>query len=123
MAEFLPAKGKTIAAGDVARLAEGVKASQEKRPSISKSVALELQQIEREYRFTTAARAEFQQLLGTLGLDSAFPIQIPPNREPVWAHHHHPLHKHRSSAQLPAAADVVIIGAGLTGASAAYHLR
>jgi FAD dependent oxidoreductase len=89
----------------------------------SKQLATELQRTERECRFTSAARAEFQTLLGTLGLDSAFPIQIPVDSEPFWFHYAHPLRHYRSHAQLPPEADVVIIGAGLTGASAAYHLR
>jgi len=89
----------------------------------SKQLATELQRTERECRFTSAARAEFQTLLGTLGLDSAFPIQIPADSEPFWFHYAHPLRHYRSQAQLPPEADVVIIGAGLTGASAAYHLR
>ena len=86
-------------------------------------LAAELQRIERECRFTSAARAEYQTLLGMLGVDSAFPIQVPVNCEPSWSRYAHPLKQYRSHAQLPAEADVVIIGAGLTGASAAYHLR
>jgi glycine/D-amino acid oxidase-like deaminating enzyme len=89
----------------------------------SQQLAAELQRIERECRFTKAARAEFQTLLGMLGLDSAFPIQMPVNDEPLWSRYAHPLKHYRSHAQLPAEADIVIIGAGLTGASAAYHLR
>ena len=89
----------------------------------SQQLASELQRIERECRFTSAARTEFQALLGTLGLDSAFPIQVPVNSEPWWSRYAHPLKHYRSHSQLPAEADVVIIGAGLTGASAAYHLR
>src|SRR5438309_6721276 len=89
----------------------------------SQQLASELQRIERECRFTSAARTEFQALLSTLGLDSAFPIQVPVNSEPWWSRYAHPLKHYRSHSQLPAEADVVIIGAGLTGASAAYHLR
>ena len=88
----------------------------------SKQVAAGLQRIEKECRFTEAARAEFQDLLGTLGLDSAFPIKLPATSEPPWFRYAHPLKHYRSQAQLPAEADIVIIGAGLTGASAAYNL-
>src|SRR5579863_4054496 len=80
---------------------------------VSKHVASKLQRIERECRFTSAARAEFQNLLGTLGLDSAFPIQIPVDSEPSWSRYVHPLKHYRSQARLPPEADVVIIGAGL----------
>jgi glycine/D-amino acid oxidase-like deaminating enzyme/CRP-like cAMP-binding protein len=89
----------------------------------SRQLARQLQRIERKCRFTSSGRAEFQTLLGTLGLDSAFPIQVPVNSEPRWSHHIHPLKHYRSQPQLPREADIVIIGAGLTGASAAYHLR
>ncbi len=89
----------------------------------SKKLAAALQRIERKRRFTPAARAEFQTVLGTLGIDSAFPIQVPVNSEPFWSLYSHPLKHYRSRPQLPAEADVVIVGAGLTGASAAYHLR
>ena len=79
--------------------------------------------MERACRFTAAARARFQTLLGQLGMESSFPIQVPVNAEPLWYRYPHPLKQYRSRPQLPAEADVVIIGAGLTGASAAYHLR
>ena len=48
---------------------------------------------------------------------------MPVNSEPPWFRYVHPLKHYRSHAQLPEEADIVIIGAGLTGASAAYHLR
>ena len=89
----------------------------------SKQLTTELQRIERECRFTPAARAEFQTLLGMFGIDSAFPIQVPVNSEPYWFRYGHPLKHYRSRPRLPTEADVVIVGAGLTGASAAYHLR
>lgn len=90
---------------------------------ISRQVAEELQRIERTYHFTSSARAEFQNLLGLLGIDSAFPIRVPANSEPCWLGYDHPLKQYRSRQCPPAEADIVIIGAGLTGASAAYHLR
>jgi glycine/D-amino acid oxidase-like deaminating enzyme len=89
----------------------------------SKQLGTKLQRLERKGRFTLPARAEFQNLLGTLGLDSAFPTQIPVDSEPFWSRYVHPLKHYRSHPQLRPEADVVIIGAGLTGASAAYHLR
>ena len=42
--------------------------------------------------------------------------------QPYWFRGGQPLAGFRSHAELPARADVVVIGAGLTGASAAYHL-
>lgn len=50
------------------------------------------------------------------------PIPMPANSEPFWFRCERPLANYQSQAKLPASADVVVIGAGLTGASAAYHL-
>jgi len=50
------------------------------------------------------------------------PIGVPLSDEPYWFRVGHPLANHQSRPELPDSADVVVIGAGLTGASAAYHL-
>ena len=47
---------------------------------------------------------------------------IPANAEPYWLRHENRLAGFQSDNRLPDFADVVVIGAGLTGASAAYHL-
>jgi glycine/D-amino acid oxidase-like deaminating enzyme/CRP-like cAMP-binding protein len=47
---------------------------------------------------------------------------LPASDEPYWFRVGHPLANHQSNPSLPESADVVVIGAGLTGASAAYHL-
>jgi hypothetical protein len=44
------------------------------------------------------------------------------NDEPIWFRGGHPLANYQSRPALPESAEVVVIGAGLTGASAAYHL-
>lgn len=49
--------------------------------------------------------------------------RLPPSDEPFWHRGPHPLANHQSAGRLPTEADVVVIGAGLVGASAAYHLR
>jgi glycine/D-amino acid oxidase-like deaminating enzyme len=116
-------RGKPIRTEQVRRLKAALAESLDRRARVSQSLAGELQRIERECRFTSAARAEFQTLLGALALDSAFPIHVPIDAEPSWFRYVHPLKHYRSHPRLPAEADVVIIGAGLTGASAAYHLR
>jgi glycine/D-amino acid oxidase-like deaminating enzyme len=41
---------------------------------------------------------------------------------PYWRTELHPLDSHRSTEQLPAQCDVLIIGAGMSGVSFAYHL-
>lgn len=66
--------------------------------------------------------AEFQGLLARVGVATHREIGLPPEDQPYWFRAGHPLAGYRSHAELPATADIVIIGAGLTGASAAYHL-
>ncbi len=82
----------------------------------------ELEAIDRVAEFSPAARAEFEQLLARVGVATHRPIGLPIDDQPYWFRHGHPLAGHRSRTELPVSADVVIIGAGLTGAAAAYHL-
>ena len=117
------AQRRRISGKQVRELKAALAKSLDRNGRASKQVATELQRIEKECRFAAAARAEFQDLLGALGLDSAFPIKLPATSEPPWFRYTHPLKHYRTHSQLPREADIVIIGAGLTGASAAYHLR
>src|SRR5688572_1731680 len=85
-------------------------------------LAKQLQSLERHCRFSPDGQAAFHQLLARLGVATADPIDLPLDDQPFWFRCGHPLANFQSSETLPAEADVVIIGAGLTGASAAYHL-
>jgi hypothetical protein len=49
-------------------------------------------------------------------------ISLPINDQPFWFRAGHPLANYQSTPTLPSFVDILIIGAGLTGASAAYHL-
>jgi glycine/D-amino acid oxidase-like deaminating enzyme len=80
-----------------------------------------LQAIERRHKFTPGARAIFQDLLARVGVTSEQRISLPLDDRPFWFRGGHPYANFQSQPDLPRAADVVIIGAGLTGASAAYH--
>ena len=82
-----------------------------------------LQVIDRSYRFSPEALLIFQDLLARLGIATARPIELPVNDVPFWHRIANPFASYQSTADLPAHADIVIIGAGLTGAAAAYHLR
>lgn len=86
-------------------------------------LARELRRIERACEFTAKGREAFQGFLGKVGVSSAKPIGIPSDDQPYWFRFEHPLKESRSLGTLPTHADVVVIGAGLTGASSAYHLR
>jgi hypothetical protein len=50
------------------------------------------------------------------------PYPVPNATVPYWRTQLHPIDSHRSSAQLPAECDIIIIGAGLAGVSTAYFL-
>src|SRR5688572_20187552 len=81
-----------------------------------------LQAIDREAAFSPAARSIFQDLLGAWGVATIHPIGIPANDTPYWLRGERLLANYQSKTTFPETADIVVIGAGLTGASAAYHL-
>jgi glycine/D-amino acid oxidase-like deaminating enzyme/CRP-like cAMP-binding protein len=83
----------------------------------------QLEGIDRTACFSSSALRLFQDLQARLGLRTGRPIPLPLNNQPFWHRTHHPFANYRSTASLPRAADVVIIGAGLTGAAAAYRLK
>jgi glycine/D-amino acid oxidase-like deaminating enzyme len=72
--------------------------------------------------FTEGARALFQQLVAETGAQMYGRILLPEDSTPYWQLGRHPLADYQSGPRLPATADVVVIGAGLTGASTAWHL-
>jgi glycine/D-amino acid oxidase-like deaminating enzyme len=71
--------------------------------------------------FSEEARGSYQDLVAELGAKMKHPIQLPAVSKPFWLMESGELAGYRSTTELPHEADVVIIGAGLTGASAAYH--
>ena len=81
-----------------------------------------LRATDRDAEFSPGARSIFQDLLGAWGVATEHPIGIPANDTPYWLRGERALATHQSTPAFPDAADIVIIGAGLTGASAAYHL-
>ena len=81
-----------------------------------------LQAMDRDADFSPAALAAFQGLQGQWGVATSRPIGIPLNDEPYWLRGERPLKDFQSSEGFPDRADIVVIGAGLLGASAAYHL-
>jgi glycine/D-amino acid oxidase-like deaminating enzyme len=83
-----------------------------------------LQAIDRELGdgFDGKTTQAFQGLLGELGVTTHRAIVLPADATPYWLTGKQPLADYQSSPDLPDEADVVIVGAGLTGASTAYHL-
>lgn len=49
-------------------------------------------------------------------------LPTPSSTKPFWHRDGHDLSSHRSTANLPASQDVLIIGAGFTGAASAYYM-
>jgi glycine/D-amino acid oxidase-like deaminating enzyme len=108
---------------DVRKLAQQVEALTGRDPASVRSAAVRLlRAADRASTFSPAARRVFQDLLATWGVATSQPIGLPQSDVPYWLRGQRVLATYQSATDLPAAADVVVIGAGLTGASAAYHL-
>jgi glycine/D-amino acid oxidase-like deaminating enzyme len=114
---------ETVTVRQVRQLSERIRTTVEQGgPAAPEAVRLELQTMDRRCTFSTAARALFQDLLGRWGVATPHSIGLPLNDEPFWFRSGRPLADYHSRPELPDSADVVVVGAGLTGASAAYHL-
>lgn len=73
-------------------------------------------------QFSASAAALFQEFVAQVGGKLRGELQMPRCRVPYWLKDAHPLANFQSTKALPRRADVVVIGAGLTGAAAAYYL-
>ncbi len=91
-------------------------------PDFPAELEAELQRIDTDATFSAGGLAAFQALLAEVGVATHRPIVMPTSDEPFWFRSGRPLAGYRSQSTLPSTADIVVIGAGLTGASAAYHL-
>jgi glycine/D-amino acid oxidase-like deaminating enzyme len=72
-------------------------------------------------RFDRSAASAFQSWAAHVGAKMRGPIAMPEEETPYWQLLPNPLAGFRSTPSLPEEVDLLIIGAGLTGASAAYH--
>ena len=82
-----------------------------------------MQAMDRQSNFSPEGLLIFQNLLARTGVSTDRTIELPINDTPFWLRAPHPYANHQSEPKLPTHTDVIIIGAGLTGAAAAYHLR
>ena len=114
-------RGRILTTDAVERLATQLVPRYSQSPAGS-AVRRKLQAFERNFRFTRRSRQVFEELLGRLGIASTLEISLPLSDQPFWFRAGHPLANYQSAQTLPESVDVLIIGAGLTGASAAYHL-
>ena len=113
--------GRTLTAEAVRRLATQLVPRYSQRPA-GAAVRRKLQALERNSQFSPKSRRLFEELLGRIGVASKQQVSLPISDEPFWFRAGHPLANYQSAPTLPESVDVLIIGAGLTGASAAYHL-
>ena len=116
-----PHPGRVLTSDAVKRLAMQLVPKYSQHPA-GAAVRRKLQALERNLRFTSRSRQLFQELLGRIGVASTQEISLPISDQPFWFRAGHPLANYQSAPTLPETVDVLIIGAGLTGASAAYHL-
>ena len=119
---LLPAAKKRLSAQDVRKLIEDIQPLLAVGRSGTEAVARKLRAIDRRCDFSPKAWPIFQDLLGRFGIATRRQIVIPQDDQPFWFRFGYPLSGYRTSLELPQAVDVLVIGAGLTGASAAYHL-
>ncbi len=72
---------------------------------------------------TPDERAQFQTWVGKVGGKMRTEISLPADNQPYWLREKGALYDYQSAPNLPERVDVLIIGAGLTGVSAAYHME
>src|SRR3984893_2529056 len=113
--------GRVLTTDAVERLSRQLVPKYSQHPA-GATVRRKLQALERNCRFTRRSRQLFEELLGRVGVASTRGISLPTSDRPFWFRAGHPLANYQSAPKLPSSVDVLIIGAGLTGASAAYHL-
>jgi len=113
---------RLLNANDVRAIsAQALAASKQGRPT--ESWRRELETMDRSARFSRNASRIFQDLQARLGIPTVRPILLPMNSQPFWHRGPHTFANYQSTIRLPGVADVVIIGAGLTGVAAAYRLK
>ena len=113
--------GRVLTTDAVERLARQLVPRCSQHPA-GAAVRRKLQALEHNCRFPRRSRQLFEELLGRVGVASTRKISLPVSDQPFWFRAGHPLANYQSAPTLPPLVDVLIIGAGLTGASAAYHL-
>ncbi len=107
---------------DVGKLAAEIAADVDEQGRAGSRAEAALKEVDSASSFTPSGRRAFEALLAQVGVATCGPIGIPTDDTPYWLREGHPLAGYRSAKTLPAEVDVVVIGAGLTGASTAYHL-
>jgi glycine/D-amino acid oxidase-like deaminating enzyme len=113
--------GRVLTTHAVERLSRRLVPRYSQQP-VGAAVRRKLQALEHNCQFTPKSRRLFEELLGRVGVATTQGISLPISDQPFWFRAGHPLANYQSAPSLPPSVDALIIGAGLTGASAAYHL-
>lgn len=109
-------------------LPNGFQAEVQKYVDVNGRITDELQNALSEFEkrfaknFSEKARSDFQDILANIGGKIIGEIKMPQDQTPFWLLSKGPLTNYRHAPKIPQNADIVIVGAGLTGSSAAYHL-
>lgn len=115
-------QGRLLDVAEVRAIAERMLVA-ERGGRATASARQELETIDRTSRFSLDGLRLFQNLLARLGISTSWPIQLPLDAQPFWHRTPNPFANHQTTETLPSVADIVVIGAGLTGAAAAFRLR
>ena len=108
----------------VSSLESGAKPYLDAHGRVTPELQSALYEVEHRYydHLDAQAQTRFQAFLASIGGKLISPQKMPESSVPFWLVEKGPLDGYRSHTSVPKHADIVIIGAGLTGASAAYHL-
>ncbi len=79
-------------------------------------------ELEEQLDQAPAAALRFQTMVAEHGAKTRRRLMMPEGQTPYWLRDPHPFENFQSTAALATEADIVVIGLGLTGVSAAYHL-
>ncbi len=123
MAETMASSGHVFDAREMARFAAAANTLTDRHGRITPELQSVVGAMEQHLSpsFSRRAAPLFQDLVAETG-GRLEKIAMPQRRVPYWLKGPNPLANHQSRPALPKEADVVIIGAGLTGGLAAYHL-
>jgi glycine/D-amino acid oxidase-like deaminating enzyme len=124
MARIMSGSGGKFDAAEMRKWAAAAHTLTDDHGRVTPELQATIDKVEEKYSasFSKSAKLVFQDMVATAGGKQSGKIEMPLKRTPYWIKGVHSLANFQSTPELPKEADVVIIGAGLTGASAAYHI-
>lgn len=109
---------------DILDLSQILKPYLDSKGRVTPEIQLQIFDIEKSLygEFDSSVKNKFQTLVAEMGAQTSVEILKPEIDVPLWLKEKGPLDQYKSAEQLPQEVDYIVIGAGLTGASAALHL-